>query len=59
MLQHADRDDTVEMAIELTIVLVFETHRLLETLPRRSLVSHIQLLPTECYAGDIGAHGLG
>ena len=59
MLEHADRDDPIEAAADLGVVLELETHATLQPLLGGALAGDTQLLPAERYTGDLGAGAFG
>ena len=58
MLEHADRDDAVERAVDVAIILQHEFCRTRQTSFFRPCIRDLQLLGGEGDAGDIGAYGL-
>ena len=59
MLEHADRDDAVELPSHLAIVLELEVHSAAEALLGGALVRDLELLGAERHAGDVAVGELG
>src|SRR6185437_17034784 len=59
MLEHADRDDAIELALDVAVVLQQELGCAAKPAFGSTDVRGLPLLDRQRYAGDIGAQGLG
>jgi hypothetical protein len=59
VLEHADRDNAIEAAVYLAIVLKIETHRARQALLGGPLARETELLSAERHPGHIAANDLG